>query len=86
MLSIARNGGLQMPLADPLVSAALLDVGASLAPYERRCRVGHDAKGRPTFEADSGSTVGTLVAEGAARAALCVAVVDILARAMGAAA
>ena len=83
LLSIARSGGLQMPLADPVVSAALLDRGALLAPFERRCRAGHDDRGGPTFAADAGSSVAALVAEqGAARAALKQAVLTVLAGAV----
>ena len=37
-----------MPLADPLVSALLLDDEGRLAPFVHRCRAGHDTKGKPT--------------------------------------
>jgi len=48
MASIASTGGQQMPLADPLVSALLLDDEGRLAPFVHRCRAGHDTKGKPT--------------------------------------
>ena len=72
-----------MPLADPLVIASLVDDGGALVPYERRCRAGHDAKGRPTFEAADASSVCALVAaEGSEREALYAATIQVLGAAL----
>jgi len=68
MASIASTGGQQMPLADPLVSALLLDDEGRLAPFICRCRAGHDTKGKPTTTADESSTVAAVIANGAAEA------------------
>ncbi len=70
MASIASTGGQQMPLADPLVTALLLDDEGRLAPFVRRCRAGHDTKGKPTAVADESSTVAAVAAHGAAEAEL----------------
>ena len=82
MASIADTHGRQMPLADPLVSALLLDDDGRLTPYVRRCRAGHDAKGRPTTQPDEASSVAAVVASGREEAAaLCRATLEVLAAA-----
>ena len=83
MSSIAAARGQQMPLADPLVAALLVDDEARLAPYVRRCRAGHDAEGRPTAVADEASAVAAVVASGKAEAeALYRATLEVLAAAV----
>ena len=83
IISISRHNGMQMPLADPLVVASLVDDGGELVPYELLCRAGHDAKGKPTFEPLTSSSVCTLLAqEGSARDALYASTIKVLGAAM----
>ena len=83
MASIASTGGQQMPLADPLVSALLLDDEGRLAPFVHRCRAGHDTKGKPTTVPDESSTVAAVTANGAAEAdVLFRAALEVLAAAL----
>lgn len=55
--SISRHGGRQMPLADPLVAASLVDDNACMERFECLCNPGHDDKGKPTFEMQPTSSV-----------------------------
>ena len=72
-----------MPLADPLVSALLLDDEGRLAPFVHRCRAGHDTKGKPTTVPDESSTVAAVTANGAAEAdVLFRAALEVLAAAL----
>jgi len=82
MASIAATRGQQMPLADPLVSALLLDDEGRLAPFVRRCRAGHDTKGKPTTTADESSSVAAVVANGAEVEALFRTTLEVIAAAM----
>ena len=60
--SIVDRGGLQTPLADPLVIAALLDEGGSINAYEVRCTLGH-ATGKLSYEPNASSHVALLAAQ-----------------------
>uniref|UniRef100_A0A7S3EWT8 Uncharacterized protein n=1 Tax=Haptolina ericina TaxID=156174 RepID=A0A7S3EWT8_9EUKA len=81
--SIAHHRGHQLPLADPLVVASLVDDSAALVSFERKCRAGHDASGKPTFQSLSSSSVAVLMAQSVEeRARLYLAVLEVLAAAL----
>ena len=61
--AIVEHDGLQSPLADPLVIAALLDTTGSLAAHEVRCRLGHSA-GKLTHREEAASRLAILISKG----------------------
>eukprot|EP00929_Paragymnodinium_shiwhaense_P030615 TRINITY_DN17316_c0_g1_i1.p1 TRINITY_DN17316_c0_g1~~TRINITY_DN17316_c0_g1_i1.p1 ORF type:complete len:432 (+),score=125.36 TRINITY_DN17316_c0_g1_i1:81-1376(+) len=63
---IARLAGDQICLADPIVSAVLLDERGELAAYEKRSAVRLSKSGQPTLTPDKSSSVALLHAEGEA--------------------
>merc|ERR1712060_445049 len=62
MLSIARCHGRQVCHADTLVAACLMDDMGTLTSFVCPCRLGHDARFKPTFDADQHSSVAALLA------------------------
>jgi len=80
--SIAKFRGQQLPLADPLVVASLLDTVGTLAPFERKCKAGHDQKGKPTFNPEPHSSVATLFAKSDDQPKLYAAALAVLASAL----
>jgi len=83
MVSIARHKGLQMPLADPLVVAVLVDDNGEMERFQRPCNAGHDAKGKPTFDPMPTSSLCALWTQDASeREELYAITIKILGRAM----
>ena len=65
------------------MAAGLVDDGGELVRFERRCRPGHDAKGKPTFEPlPTGSVCGYVAQEGQEREALYAATIKVLGAAL----
>merc|ERR1711885_32819 len=67
LAEIARLSGEQICLADPIVSAVLLDEGGQLTRYEKRSAIRLNDRGQPAISPDASSRVVFLHAGGDAK-------------------
>lgn len=83
MSLITQNQLQQMPLADPLVAAILLDDAGALTPFQVPCRVTLGTDGRPAYSPEPGGPVALLLAGTRQPKDIVDATLDVLQTALG---